>query len=817
MSDFGWLASVWLMRTLLAGGGLFLFAWFLLRFTGDPARRHRLGAWTFRAAVLAAILGVFPAWLTIPIPSNEPRPHSLLTRPLVPRAFEDTPELMIGTVCENEARGSVPDEATVTVTKSAEVCPTVADAAKPSDRPWMTWLLGAYGVLVGLGGFQLLLALSVLMRLRRSSEPAPPALAALVAELSESSGVKPIVRVSTRVATPCCFGWWRPTVLLPHRLVATARPEELRWMLAHEFDHLRRGDPRTGLWVSLARLVYFVVPWFWAVRRELRLAQEYLADAAAAANRRADYAAFLVSLSGTSLRRRAPLVAVAMHTGRTELYRRVSMLTNGQEPIRDGVSRTWSVLTAGGVIAAAVALSGLGIADDKKPEAKPATVEVAVSDDAKPGAKTDDAKPTDDPKTLKLKLQKVNDEVTKRMKEVTAALEKGDIEGAKAAMQKLNEAIATAPIPKTFTLLGMDGQNLQIVPHEARQPMGMTRLFSIKPDEEAMKKLEEKLASLKKALESVKDSPEAREALEKTIAEFKKQLENARVQGQFRIEGVPGLKVEALGDLRLAELMSKQAEDQQRKAIEIMKQLEKKLAAAGDDQEAAKRIQDEIDRAMKEIDRAMADRMFGARAFAMGENPGRFGVTIDQVPESLADQFDLPKNQHLLVTSVREGSPAAKAGLKTNDVLLSFAGKPVPGSADEFVKMVMNQKADEKFDVVVLRKGKKETIKDVTLPAVVKRKATAEIRPAGDKDDEGQARFSSLSVMINNDEFEIKAEGDDGNYRITGRLEDGKAVPEKIIVNDASYSSLDKVPAADRAKVEKLLKNIGVNKFKRSN
>ena len=33
---------------------------------------------------------------------------------------------------------------------------------------------------------------------------------------------------------------------------------------------------------GLAQVVYFFVPWFWLLKREVRLCQEYLADAAVA-------------------------------------------------------------------------------------------------------------------------------------------------------------------------------------------------------------------------------------------------------------------------------------------------------------------------------------------------------------------------------------------------------------------------------------------------------------------------------------------------------------------------------------------------------
>ena len=61
----------------------------------------------------------------------------------------------------------------------------------------------------------------------------------------------------------------------------------------------------------MAQSVYFFVPWFWWLRRQVRLCQEYIADAAAAAEGAApdEYAAFLVSLAKSPA---APLGAAGL-------------------------------------------------------------------------------------------------------------------------------------------------------------------------------------------------------------------------------------------------------------------------------------------------------------------------------------------------------------------------------------------------------------------------------------------------------------------------------------------------------------------------
>jgi S1-C subfamily serine protease len=101
---------------------------------------------------------------------------------------------------------------------------------------------------------------------------------------------------------------------------------------------------------------------------------------------------------------------------------------------------------------------------------------------------------------------------------------------------------------------------------------------------------------------------------------------------------------------------------------------------------------------------------------AAGRAPSRLGVVVAAPEAVLADQLNLAKGQGLVVGAVQANSPAAKAGIKANDILLEFAGKPVPSSGAEFSRLVAEAKANTPLDVVVLRKGKKETVKDLTLP-----------------------------------------------------------------------------------------------------
>ena len=169
---------------------------------------------------------------------------------------------------------------------------------------------------------------------------------------------------------------------------------------------------------------------------------------------------------------------------------------------------------------------------------------------------------------------------------------------------------------------------------------------------------------------------------------------------------------------------------------------------------------------------------------------------IEVLGAALIEQLDLPKGQGILVTAVLKDSFANKVGLKPNDVIVEFGGKPVPNDAVTLPKMLAAMKADVPFDIVVVRKGKKETIKDVRFPAT-KGKANSS---------------SSMSVSVTNDDFTIDSTKDNVKIHIAGKLVEGKAMPSQITVVNGEFkhdaNTFEDVPAAHKDTVTTLLKSV---------
>ncbi len=89
---------------------------------------------------------------------------------------------------------------------------------------------------------------------------------------------------------------------------------------------------------------------------------------------------------------------------------------------------------------------------------------------------------------------------------------------------------------------------------------------------------------------------------------------------------------------------------------------------------------------------------------------GRLGVGTEDVTPELAKRLGLPSADAAIVASVEKGSPADRAGLQVQDVVVGMNGKPVRGSAD-LRNRVGLVPIGEEVELRVLRAGKPVVIK----------------------------------------------------------------------------------------------------------
>jgi len=100
------------------------------------------------------------------------------------------------------------------------------------------------------------------------------------------------------------------------------------------------------------------------------------------------------------------------------------------------------------------------------------------------------------------------------------------------------------------------------------------------------------------------------------------------------------------------------------------------------------------------------------------------GVGIQSIDDTLSKQFGLNTVKGAVVTDVRPGSPAAKAGLQSGDVVLEFDGIAISRPGD-LQGRVERASLNEAHKVVVIRDGKTMTV-DVRVEAMPTNLSVAE-------------------------------------------------------------------------------------------
>lgn len=85
------------------------------------------------------------------------------------------------------------------------------------------------------------------------------------------------------------------------------------------------------------------------------------------------------------------------------------------------------------------------------------------------------------------------------------------------------------------------------------------------------------------------------------------------------------------------------------------------------------------------------------------------GVGVRDINEERKTALKLKEERGAEITSVEDDSPAAKAGLKTGDVVIEYSGQRVD-SMEQFIRMVRETPAGREVKIVVVRNGSNTTI-----------------------------------------------------------------------------------------------------------
>ena len=124
---------------------------------------------------------------------------------------------------------------------------------------------------------------------------------------------------------------------------------------------------------------------------------------------------------------------------------------------------------------------------------------------------------------------------------------------------------------------------------------------------------------------------------------------------------------------------------------------------------------------------------------------GWLGVAIQGITPAIAKSLGMDPDRPTgaLVASVTANSPAAKAGLKPGDVILSAQNQPIK-SVHDLPRLVAKAPIGEKFDLQVRRNGK-----EMTLSANIAQLQESEQQQAAATTDKGRAeKASSLGLQL---------------------------------------------------------------------
>jgi len=175
---------------------------------------------------------------------------------------------------------------------------------------------------------------------------------------------------------------------------------------------------------------------------------------------------------------------------------------------------------------------------------------------------------------------------------------------------------------------------------------------------------------------------------------------------------------------------------------------------------------------------------------------GYLGVSIQPMTPDLARSFGMPEVTGALVSSVVDGSPAAKAGVKAGDVITSYDGRKV-GRSEDLPRAVAETPIGRQVPVTVVRDGK-----PVTLQAMIARLDEPETRSAAQGKPAKDALGLSLAP-VTPAEAQERGLGDRGGVVVRG-VQDGSPAanaglqPGDVIteINRAPVRNVDDVKQA---------------------
>jgi serine protease Do len=180
---------------------------------------------------------------------------------------------------------------------------------------------------------------------------------------------------------------------------------------------------------------------------------------------------------------------------------------------------------------------------------------------------------------------------------------------------------------------------------------------------------------------------------------------------------------------------------------------------------------------------------------------GYMGIGITDVTPENSKFFDLKKSEGALVSQVEPDSPAAKAGLKTGDVILGLDGKPVNDAGGLQVEVGQKQPGTT-IRLDVMRNGKSETI-PVTLEAMGSRD-----KVASNSSETGKPRWGLALGDLNADTRQQLQTPNDIHGAVVENVEPGSSAENAGIQRGDVIVEVNRKPVQSASDVQKVLGSV---------
>ena len=168
------------------------------------------------------------------------------------------------------------------------------------------------------------------------------------------------------------------------------------------------------------------------------------------------------------------------------------------------------------------------------------------------------------------------------------------------------------------------------------------------------------------------------------------------------------------------------------------------------------------------------------------------GVTLANMTPEIAEGFGLGDQQGVIIQSIQDGSPAAKAGLRRNDVIVDMDGTPVT-DLSKFRLRIADTPVGTRVKLGLLRDGKRLTA-DVTLTDRDLTIASNQPQVKGE-DDTADDIGMTVRDMTASERTELKI---DSGVRVTD-VADGSEAEDKDIQPGDVIEEVNRVPVKNAA------------------